>query len=101
MSFAWSEKLNIFAAVSKTGTGDRVMTGKIENKFFGTFDADFILLNQGYFGKLSKNLVSNYTSSDKWDPYTVSYSYLINDKGNIVSRQELFNGRSGSVKFAY
>ena len=101
MSFAWSEKLSMFAAVSKTGVRDRVMTGKIENKFFGTFDTDFILFNQGYFGKLSKNLVSNYTSTDKFDPYTVSYSYLRNEKGNIVSRQELFNGRSGIIKFAY
>jgi hypothetical protein len=101
MSFAWSEKLNIFAAVSKTGDGDRVMTGKIEDKFIGTFDADFILLNQGYFGKLSKNLVSNYTSTDKYNPYTVSYSYLRNDKGKIVSRQEFFNGKSGGIKFVY
>ena len=101
MSFAWSEKLNIFAAVSKTGTGDRVMTGKIEDKFIGTFDADFILLNQGYFGKSSKNLVSNYTSTDNYNSYTVSYSYLRNDKGNIVSRQEFFNGKSGGIKFAY
>ncbi len=90
MSIAYDSQLNQFVSVSKSGNKDRVMITKVEDLFYGSFDYQLILQSQGYFGKLSKNLISSFYFNDtlKTNRYRINYNLnsedLINSK-NIVN----------------
>lgn len=100
MSITYNNKLNEFVSVSKTGLNNRVMITKVDDIFYGSFDYHYLLQSQGYFGKLSKNLISSYYSNDTSDPfhYKVYYNFTPN---NLVSSKEIVSELNTSKTYIY
>jgi hypothetical protein len=95
MALAWSPKLNMFASIAKTGTGNRIMTGEIGDRFYDSFEPDLVLFNEEYFGKTSKNVVKSHSG----DGFTASYTYEKDLNDVVIYRDEIINGRQRQVRF--
>lgn len=100
MSICYNSQLNQFVSVSKTGNNDRVMITNVDDPFYGSFDYQLILQSQGYFGKLSKNLISSFYSNDslKSNRHTISYNLNSN---NLVDSKNILNEFNISKTYIY